>query len=96
MEAKCKQCQVFYPTSAVVVTVEGIYCEDCLPVAKPPMAFFTFQFSWKGIDALTRFIDGDVSYEVLQTIETMRKAIDKKLMEQIRNYLDGEIRQSDS
>lgn len=95
MEAKCKTCEVFFPTSEILVTIDGIYCEKCVP-DEVTTHLFTFQFSWKGIDALMRYIDGDMDLEVLEIVETMRKAMDRKIMEQIRRLLNGEIRQSDS
>lgn len=95
MEAKCKTCEVFFPTAEILVTMDGIYCEKCVPDEAKTL-LFSFQFSWKGINALTKYIDGDTDLEVLEIVETMRKAMDKKIMEQIRRLIDGEIRQSDS
>lgn len=95
MEAKCKKCEVFFSSADILVTIEGLYCEKCVP-DDVKLLLFTFQFSWKGINALTKYLDGDVDLEVLEIVETMRKAMDRKIMEQIRRLINGEIRQSDS
>jgi hypothetical protein len=95
MEAKCKLCNEFFDKHEISVARDGLYCDKCLPENAIP-ASFTFSFSWKGINALTDYIDGSRDIEILMTIETMREAIDKKIIEKIRSLIGGEIRQSDS
>lgn len=95
MKAKCKECSGEFDRHSIVVTQIGLYCETCLPdnaVSFP----FKFSFSWRGINALMDYIDGNIDLETLETIEKLRKGMDKKIIEQIRRILDGEISESDS
>ena len=94
MEAKCQVCNEFFDKHDIVVTQDGTYCEPHVPV-DAKLGFFTLHVTWKGINALMDYIDGSVDLEVLNTIETMRKALDKRILEQLRSRLGVEqVRES--
>lgn len=95
MKGKCKGCGKEFDRHLIVVTQEGLFCEGCLPdgaINHP----FTFHFSWRGINALMDYIDGERNLEVLEIIEVLRPAMSKKIAKQIREVLGGEISESDS
>lgn len=95
MEAQCKSCGNFFDKHDILVTRDGLYCEGCVPADSVP-ASFVFHISWKGVNALTDYIDGERSLDILETMEVMRAAIDKKIISQIRGLIGGTIRESDS
>lgn len=95
MEAKCRKCNKFFPKASILVSIDGLYCEDCVPDEMQPL-LFSFQMSWAGINALTDYIDGSRSLATLEVVDKIRAAIDKRIIEQIRGFIGGEIRQSDS
>jgi hypothetical protein len=95
MEAKCKKCEETFSANSIVVTHEGLFCEGCIPKGAIPLPF-TFHFSWRGINAIMAYIDGDRDLDTLEIVETIRKAIPKRIIEQIRRVTDGEISESDS
>ena len=95
MEAKCQHCQAFFPKDKILVTIEGIYCEEHVPSDAKPYPF-TFQMSWKSITALMDYIDGERDLDVIVTVATLREALAKKSIIYIRSILHGEVRESDS
>lgn len=93
MEAKCLKCEQWYDSHLVFVTTKGIYCKNCVPEDAEPKPF-VFSFSWKSINALMDYIDGERDLEILEIIDIMRAAIPRKIVEQLRSLIGNEIRES--
>lgn len=94
MEAKCKTCNEWFGSSLIFVTASGIFCKDCVPEDAEPMPF-TFFFSWRGINALMDYIDGERNLDVIEVVDTMRSAMGRKIITQIRGLINGgEVRES--
>lgn len=97
MEAKCQKCEKFFPTSIILATGEGFYCQECLPVGATKR-FISLDMSWIGVNALLDYIDGDASVDQLMVVDKMTEAIRRKMMELLQEMIKngGEIQESDS
>ncbi len=93
MEAKCLKCEQWFDSHLVFVTRQGIFCKSCVPGDAEPKPF-VFHFSWGGINALLDYIDGERSLEILEAIEIIRAAMPRRIIENIKGVLNGEVRES--
>lgn len=96
MEAKCKKCEEFFPASVIMATVEGFYCQDCIPVDNKK-EFITLRMSWIGINALLDYIEGTATVDQLMVIDKMTEAIRRKMMKLLQEMIKngGEVQESD-
>lgn len=97
MEAKCKQCNEFFPTSIILATHQGFFCQECIPVDTTKQ-FITLHMSWTGVNALLDYIEGDATVEQLMVIDKMTGAIRRKMMALLQEMIKngGEVQESDS
>lgn len=96
MEIKCSKCKETFEKRAIIATLEGLFCENCLPkdITKK---FFTIQISWAGINAIVDLIEGDVNVDQLMILEKMKTKLELKIKEAIEEILrEAQISKSDS
>lgn len=92
METKCQSCDKAFDKQDIIVTIDGLFCSQCLPedVSK---RFFTIHLSWQGLMALIAHIEGNPSVDQLFIVDKIKEKLDRHLMEVIRGTL--EISKSD-
>jgi len=94
---KCKKCEVFFENREILVTIEGFYCEKCLP-DDVTRRIIRFDFSWTGVIALIDYIDGDANVDQLMIVETIKSKMAKEIMRVIQDVIKkhgGEVQESD-
>jgi hypothetical protein len=94
---KCQKCNSFFEKREILVTLEGFYCENCLPegVSK---RIIRFDFSWTGVVALMDYIDGDANLDQILIVEKIKEKMGREVMRIIQDVIKsygGEVQQSD-
>lgn len=96
MEIKCSKCGKIFEKREIIATLEGLYCDNCLPedVTK---RFFTIHISWAGVNAIIDVIDGDVNVEQIMLLDKIKSKLESKIREAIEEILrEAQIPESDS
>lgn len=96
MEIKCSKCEKAFEKRDIIATLDGLYCENCLPedVTK---RFFVIHISWAGINAIVDLIEGDVNVDQLMMLEKIKIKLESKIRDAIKEILDEvQIPESDS
>lgn len=98
MEVRCKKCGEFFNRDKILVSVEGFFCENCIPV-DVQKRFITLHFSWTGLTALVAVIENTANVDQLLLVDGIKEKIEAKMLQLVKEIIEehgGEIQNSDS